>query len=112
MATLCVQDVEVIWGGAQAAQLTLIRNLYDAMVHLLNLGDWDLGYKRLVVREDALSALLTMCGASGKVAPALAWAAVLLAVQNADGTLNFTRVAHVLTRLAMKYVCHSVYMHL
>lgn len=100
-----VQDVEVIWGGAQAAQLVFIRNLYNAMVKLLNLGDWELGYRRLVQREDALSALLSMCGASGKVAPALAWAALLMAVRNGDGTLNYTRVAHVLSRLASKYGC-------
>ena len=45
MATVTLQDVEVVWGGAQAAQMTFVRNLYDAMVKLLNLGDWELGYK-------------------------------------------------------------------
>lgn len=109
MATVTLQDVEVVWGGAQAAQMTFVRNLYDAMVKLLNLGDWELGYKRLVEREDGLSALLSLCGASGKVAPALAWAALLSAVQNADGSLNLTRIAHVLSRLAMKCGSHSAH---
>lgn len=107
-----LQDVAVVWGGAQAAQIQFIRNLYDAMVKLLNLGDWELGYKMLVEREDALSALLSMCGARGKVAPALAWAALISAVQNADGSLNFTRVAHVLSRLASKCCSHSVHIPL
>jgi hypothetical protein len=103
-----VQDAEIIWGGEEGAQITYIRSLYDAMIKELNLGDFDLGYRRLVEQEDGLSALLTLCGVSGKVPPARAWATLLLTIKNRDGSLNFTRVAHVLTRLAMMCACQPL----
>jgi hypothetical protein len=100
----CLQGVEVLWGGSQSAQVSFMRFLFDALVHLCNLGDWELGYKQLCEQEDGLSALVYMCGIHGKARPALAWAALMCAMQNTDGTLNFTRFAHVLSRVAVRCV--------
>lgn len=93
----------MLWGDEQQKQIDLLRMLYDKMVHNCNLGDWELGYKSIVQKEDGLGALVEMCGAVGRNQPILAWAALMCAVQHPDGSgLNLSRFAHVLTKVAQR----------
>lgn len=80
-----------------------MRQLYDKMVNNCNLGDWDLGYRAVIQREDGLAALIEMCGAVGRSQPVLAWAALMCCIQQPDGSgINFSRYAHVLTKVAQR----------
>ena len=93
----------MLWSDEQDKQIELVRRLYDTMVQTCNLGDWDLGYKAIIQKEDGLAALVEMCGAVGRSQPVLAWAALMCSVQEPDGSgLSFTRYAHVLTKVAQR----------
>eukprot|EP00892_Ulva_mutabilis_P005130 jgi/Ulvmu1/298/UM001_0302.1 len=98
-----VQETAVLWCDEQHKQTDLLMRLYDILVSTCNLGDWELGYKAIIQKEDGLGALVEMCGSVGRSQPTLAWAALMCAVQEPDGSgINFSRYAHVLTKVAQR----------
>lgn len=93
--------VAVLWGGAQQQQLATLEQLYNATTPHCAAGDWALGYGRLIVEEDGLSAVVELCACQGRAPPAAALHVLLRAMDDPEsGGLHLTRAAHVLGKLA------------
>lgn len=100
-----LQDGRILWDGTEEEQYRLLRELYDCTVGSVKLGDWDLGYHGTIESEDGISALLDMCQMRTKAAPALPLLALLTSCgQRSSNCVDFTRIANILIKLAIKYV--------
>jgi hypothetical protein len=99
-----MQRSEVLWGESQETQIDFMHLLYDKMLDTCNMGDWDLGFRQHVQSEDGLACLVAMCGCVGRGPPALALHVLLTTIRRRStgpaGSINFTRLGHVLSKLA------------
>jgi hypothetical protein len=101
----CLQIVSVLWGDAQAKQLTALEMLYKCTVPKCALGDWELGYRQTVMEEDGLAALIEMCSCVAEKVPVLPIYVLLQALKDPEKDhLHLTRIAHVLIKFAQRFV--------
>ena len=101
-------DASILWAGTEERQMEVIDYLFTMTIKSCSLGDWKLGYADMVSSEDGLSALLELCRKQDKLIPSLPIVVLLNACNSANSSgLNFTRTAHLLTKLAIKCVPES-----